>query len=104
MGGKSALVRLAARSDAASLARVRASVDPEHHTPDSASFERLVAENDGLIYVTDSEDVVIGYMVLQQIPHSAVQARNPLQLWQLYVIPAFHGSGVAAQLGPVNTI
>lgn len=98
MSSRSALVRLAVRSDAASLARVRASVDPEDHTPDSASFERLVAENDGLIYVADSEDVVIGYMVLQQIPHSAVQARNPLQLWQLYVIPAFHGSGVAAQL------
>jgi diamine N-acetyltransferase len=57
-----------------------------------------VAENNGLVYVADSEDVVVGYMALQQTPHSAVQARNPLQLWQLYVIPAFQGSGVAAQL------
>ena len=98
MGSRGALVRLAARSDAASLARVRASIDPEDHTSASASFERLLAENNGLVYVADSEDVVIGYMALQQITHSAVQARSPLQLWQLYVIPAFQGSGVAAQL------
>ena len=98
MGSRGALVRLAARSDAASLARVRASIDPEDHTSASASFERLLAENNGLVYVADSEDVVIGYVALQQITHSAVQARSPLQLWQLYVIPAFQGSGVAAQL------
>ncbi len=35
---------------------------------------------------------------MQHESHPAVVGRNAVELWQLYVAPALHGSGVASQL------
>jgi ribosomal protein S18 acetylase RimI-like enzyme len=94
----STLVRVALRSDATTLAAVRAAADPTSEFPDPRHFENLVDQNAGLVYVAQSRGSVIGYLVLQRAAHAAVAARNPIHLWQLYVAPDFHGSGVAAQL------
>ncbi len=92
------LVREARKSDAAMLAAVRAAADPASELADPGYFENLVDQYDGLIYVAQSQDSVIGFLVLQRAAHSAVAAHNPIQLWQLYVAPVHHGSGAATQL------
>jgi len=94
----SSLVRVALNSDAATLAAVRAAADSQSGPSDPNYFGNLVRQNEGLVYVAQSNGSVIGYLVLQRTPHAAVAARKPIQLWQLYVAPAFHGSGVAGQL------
>ena len=40
----------------------------------------------------------LGYLALQLQAHPAVESRNPVQLWQIYVVPDFHGTGIAAGL------
>lgn len=94
----SALVRRALRSDAPFLASVKAAVAPGCPESDPAYFVDLLARNEGLVFVVQSQGSVIGFLVLQREGHPAVSAGSPLQLWQLYVAPAFQGSGVAAQL------
>lgn len=98
MAGNSTVIRAAQRSDAAMLAAVRAAADPASAMPDPGYFENLIDQNERLVYVAQSQGSVVGYLVLQRAAHAAVAARNPIQLWQLYVAPAFHGSGVAMQL------
>lgn len=95
---ESSLIRVALKSDAEKLAAVRAAADPASELFDHDYFEILVGQNEGLLYVAQSQGSVIGYLVLQRAAHAAVAARKPIQLWQLYVAPAFHGSGVAGQL------
>ena len=57
-----------------------------------------MATSGDLVYVAQVQGSVVGFLVLQRQAHPAVLARNPIQLWQLYVLPTFHGTGVAAQL------
>jgi ribosomal protein S18 acetylase RimI-like enzyme len=94
----SATVRVALRSDAAMLAAVRMAADAASEPQDLGHFQNLLDQSDGWAYVAQAEGCVIGYLVLQRAAHAAVTARAPIQLWQLYVTPAFHGSGIAAQL------
>jgi GNAT superfamily N-acetyltransferase len=101
-------VRAGLAADAASLAAIRASVaagDPEASagTPQGGSpgpdyFERWLEKERGLIYVAEIGGAAAGYLAMQQAGHPAVAARHPVQLCQLYVIPALHGGGVAALL------
>jgi ribosomal protein S18 acetylase RimI-like enzyme len=91
-------VRVALKSDASMLAAVRAAADPATGPFDPDYFDSLVGQNQGQIYVAQSEGSVVGYLALQRAGHAAVAARNPIRLWQLYVAPPFHGSGVAGQL------
>ena len=103
-----ASVRLAHASDAPSLTDIRiatsaAMADPAEETPqilplDQNYFARLIDQRPGLVYVAESHGVVVGYLALHRAAHPAVSARCPIQLWQLYVAPTFHGSGVANQL------
>jgi diamine N-acetyltransferase len=97
MDSDSTLVRKALRSDAPLLAAVREAAAPDQHT-DLQNLEALLATSEGLVYVAQSQGSVVGFFVLQLQAHPAVPARNPIQLWQLYVLPSFHGTGVAAQL------
>lgn len=92
-----ALVRTAQTSDAPLLAAVKEAVTPEQHI-DVPQLEALLAASEELVYVAQVQDSVVGFLVLQRQAHAAVPARNPIQLWQLYVLPSFHGTGVAAQL------
>lgn len=94
----STLVRVALGSDTAMLAAVRSAADPTSNIPEPEHFEELASQNGGWVYVAESQDSVIGYLALRRAAHTAVAARDPIQLWQLYVVPGFHGSGVAAQL------
>jgi ribosomal protein S18 acetylase RimI-like enzyme len=41
---------------------------------------------------------IVRYLALQQCAHPAVESRTPLQLWQIYVLPSFHGVDIAANL------
>lgn len=88
MGG---LVRAARVSDAAAIAAVSSAAPP-------ITYAELIQRHADLVYVAESDGSVVGYLALQHEAHPAVESRNPIQLWQLYVIPAFHGSGIAAQL------
>ena len=92
------LVRVARVSDAEMLVAVRAAADPASEPFEPDYFASLVTQHQGLVYVAQSQGSVIGYLVLQRATHPAVAARHPIRLRQLYVAPAFHGSGVAGQL------
>ncbi len=91
------LVRKAHSADGPLLAAVRSEATADDQA-DPRSFEALLASHEGLIYVAQAERAVVGFLVLQRQGHSAVPARNSIQLWQVYVSPAFHGTGVATQL------
>jgi ribosomal protein S18 acetylase RimI-like enzyme len=94
-----AAIRKARPDDAAALAAVRvaASVGDAPHS-DPALFAELIGSRTGLVYVAERGGAVVGYVAVQPAAHPAVAGEHPLQLWHLYVDPAFHGSGVAAQL------
>ena len=81
------VVRVARLSDAAAITAVHA-----------AASAGLVESHPGLVYVGEAAGSVVGYVALAREAHPALTSRNPLQLWQIYVIPAFHGSGIAAEL------
>lgn len=51
-----------------------------------------------LTYVAEAGGRIIGFIALQLASHPAVEGRNPIQLWQIYVLPEFHGAGAANQL------
>lgn len=90
-------IRIATVADAAALAAVHAAASgsrqsgPEHHAA-------LLEQHADLIHLAEVDGSVAGFLVLHRASHPAVEARHPIQLWQLYVRPEFHGSGVAAQL------
>ncbi len=103
-----ASLRPARASDAASLAALRAAASSPHAdwaeerfqvpAPDTDYVAQLLEQCRGLVYVAEAHGAVVGYLAMQREAHPAVAARRPIQLWQLYVAPRFHGSGVAAQL------
>lgn len=81
------LIRIAHHSDAAAIVAVN-----------PAAAANLVARHPGLVYVAESDHSVVGYLALKNEAHPAVGGGKPLQLWQIYVVPAFHGTGIAAEL------
>lgn len=81
------LFRTANESDAVAIAVVNAAASPD-----------LVEKHSGLVYVAEADRSVVGYLALKNDAHRAVESRKPLQLWQIYVVPAFHGAGIAAGL------
>jgi diamine N-acetyltransferase len=100
-------VRPALASDAPSLAFIRAATAESEAMVDEAtkrsrvrseSYAELIQKHAGLAYVVETGGSVVGFVVLQHETHHAVVGRNPLKLWQLFVAPALHGSGVASQL------
>ena len=94
----STIVRAALKSDVPFLASVWKAANLGCEQPESSYFIALLENCEGLVFVAQSQSVVVGYMTLQRSTHIAVEAQNPLQLWQIYVVPKFHGAGVAAQL------
>jgi ribosomal protein S18 acetylase RimI-like enzyme len=90
-------IRPATDSDASALAGVNAAASDARDL-DQSHFAELIERHPGLIYLAEAAASVVGYFALLRAAHPSVTGRNPLQLWQLYVIPTFHGSGVAAQL------
>ncbi len=102
-------LRQARVSDAASLVAVRASASasaaaeradraPGDAVPDASDFARLLERHAACVYVAEVDSAVAGYLLMERAAHQAIIACRPIQLRQLYVLPAFHGSGVAAQL------
>lgn len=95
----SADVRVAVVADAPSLAAVSAALASTPHDGRApAWFAHAIQANAGLAYVARSDGATLGYLLLQRAAHAAIAADHPLQLWQIYVVPAAHGAGVAAQL------
>jgi ribosomal protein S18 acetylase RimI-like enzyme len=98
-------LRAAITADSAFLASIHAAASAsmhegraEHSRDDVARFSELVQEHAGLIHIAEVDGSVGGYVALKQCSHPAVQSKNPLQLWQLYVAPTFHRRGIASQL------
>jgi diamine N-acetyltransferase len=81
------LIRAARRSDTAAIATVNAAASPD-----------LIQKYPGLVYVAEVDRSVAGYLALTDEAHPAVESHKPLQLWQIFVAPAFHGTGVATEL------
>ncbi len=81
------MIRIARQSDAAALVAAN-----------PAAATSLVERHAGLVYVAEADRSVVGYLALKNEAHPAVESRIPLQLWQIYVVPAFHGTGIAAEL------
>jgi ribosomal protein S18 acetylase RimI-like enzyme len=90
-------IRIAIDSDAASLAVVHAAASGSRELSPT-HFAELVEQHAGLIYLAEGNGSVVGFLVLHKASHPAVEGHDPIQLWQLYVTPEFHGSGVAARL------
>jgi ribosomal protein S18 acetylase RimI-like enzyme len=81
------LIRVARASDAGAIAVVN-----------PAASADLIEGRSGPVYVAETDGSVVGYLALQHETHPAVESRNPVQLWQIYVIPEFHGAGIAPDL------
>jgi ribosomal protein S18 acetylase RimI-like enzyme len=93
------VVRAAEMADAHALAAVRTALSPGEATIGTDDgFSDLIARNAGLVHVVCAAGTVVGYVVLQRASHPAVTARHPLQVWQIYVRPDFHGTGAAVRL------
>ncbi len=102
-------VRPALVSDAAALASVTSAISsavpasPDGHAEpvpavDALHYADLIENHADQVYVAEVQGSIVGYLALQTGAHLVIEGRNPIQLWQLYVVPTFHGSGVAAQL------
>ncbi len=102
-------VRSAVASDASALASVTAAISAtvpassDGHAQSlpalgAAHYADLIGKHAGQVYVAEVHGSVVGYLVLRSGAHSAIEGLKPIQLWQLYVAPAFHGAGVAARL------
>lgn len=81
------LVRTARASDAAAIATIN-----------PAASADLIERCAGPVYVAEAAGSIVGYLALRLESHPAVEGRNPVQLWQIFVIPEFHGAGIAAEL------
>jgi ribosomal protein S18 acetylase RimI-like enzyme len=91
-------VRAAEAGDADSLVAVATATGL---ATSHAEFNGLLADPAVAMYVAidEASGGPVGFLALRE--HAApecVQARRPLQLWRLYVIPEFHGRGVARTL------
>jgi diamine N-acetyltransferase len=86
-----ATIRHALAADAASLTAIKTAAL-------NAGAQLVESTHIGVIYMADIDDIPVGFLALQREGHSAIAAKHPLKLWQLYVMPAFHGRGIAAQL------
>ena len=110
------VVRLANSSDAVAMATIGAATfalgdspatspaDLEANVRDELSAARFAEhlQNPSIVaYVADVERVPAGYLMLQTDgyhPTCVSPAKRPLRLWRIYVLPRFHGSGLAAAL------
>ncbi len=81
------LIRSARALDASAIATVN-----------PAASTDLIERCAGPVYVAEIDSSIAGYLALQHAAHPAVEGRNPVQLWQIYVIPELHGAGIAPQL------
>jgi ribosomal protein S18 acetylase RimI-like enzyme len=86
-----ATIRPALPADAASLTAIKTEAL-------NAGVQLVESTHLGVVYVAEVDTRAVGFLALQREGHSAIAAQHPLKLWQLYVMPAFHGRGVAAQL------
>jgi ribosomal protein S18 acetylase RimI-like enzyme len=98
MSGTTVTIRPATLADASALVEVKGAAASDAHELDPSHFAELIERHPGLIYLAEVAGAVVGYLALLRAAHDSVSGRNPLQLWQLYVVPEFHGSGVAALL------
>jgi ribosomal protein S18 acetylase RimI-like enzyme len=103
----SSSVRPAVASDAPSMAAIWAATEGSEAMVEEVNarsrvrsefYAELIQKHAASVYVVEVRGSVVGFVVLQKETHHAVVGHNPLKLWQLYVAPVHHGSGVASQL------
>jgi len=85
----------------ASLKRFATASAATAHEPSPVDVNRyavLIAEPTALVLRAQANGDTIGFLAMRRDAHAAVASRNPAQLWQIYVAPAYHGSGVASRL------
>lgn len=85
----------------ATLKRLATASAATAHEPSPADVNRyavLIAEATALVLRAQSNDDTVGFLAMRRDAHAAVASRDPVQLWQIYVAPAYHGSGAAARL------
>jgi ribosomal protein S18 acetylase RimI-like enzyme len=89
------------------MAAIRAATDESEAMVEEANtrsrgrsefYAELIQKRVASVYLVEVRDSVVGFVVLQQETHHAVVGHNPLKMWQIFVAPAYHGSGVASQL------
>jgi diamine N-acetyltransferase len=62
-------------------------------------FRALIADPNAMLLVAETADQLCGYVLtLHSSPHPQIEAMAPAELKKLYVAPAQHGRGVAAEL------
>lgn len=97
-------IRTASLQDVADLARIKieASSSPpyalEAFSEAESRYAAFVSASPRPVLLAHADGVCAGFAAMKPDAHAAAPARNPLQLWQLYLLPRFHGSGIAAQL------
>jgi ribosomal protein S18 acetylase RimI-like enzyme len=91
-------VRKATPSDAAALVAIGIATSPQHEMGVTCYAEDI-ARHQGSVYVAEVEASVVGYIMLREDDHpEIVEARSPIQVWRVYVLPEFHGKDVASCL------
>lgn len=94
-------VRIARAQDTAGITTVKRLATASTHGPaleDTERYAALIGEPNGLVLLAETGSETIGFAALRCESHASVGSRNPVQLWQIYVLPAYHGSGAAARL------
>jgi len=100
--------------DAAALADIAATVFPLSCPPDTATadlhayidtelttarFRQHLTDPSKLVLTAREAGAMVGYLMLSQsTAPAAVRSARPIELQRLYVLPSFHGMGVAGAL------
>jgi ribosomal protein S18 acetylase RimI-like enzyme len=109
------IIRTATSSDAATLAAIGAATFALGDSPatpaadldayvrnelTAARFAEHLQNPSIATYVADADGAPAGYLMLRSDGRAAciAHAKHALRLWRIYVLRAFHGSGVAAAL------
>jgi ribosomal protein S18 acetylase RimI-like enzyme len=91
-------IREATQADAVALSAIGIAASSKHEVSPTRYAEDI-ARCLGAVYVAELADSVVGYIMLRNDDYpKIVGARSPIQVWRLYVLPEFHGKGVAASL------
>jgi ribosomal protein S18 acetylase RimI-like enzyme len=96
-------IRTAVPADAAAIASIRAAASSVSSAPATLAdatgrYAEFLAATPEPVLLAEADGGAVGFLAMRREGHAAAPGDHPLQLWQLYVMPPFHGCGVAAQL------
>lgn len=94
-------VRTAHAGDATAVATLKCVATTSSRAVSAADAERyatLIGDPTSVVLLAETDGGPVGFLAMRCAAHAAVESRNPVQLWQIYVAPLHHGSGAAARL------